>query len=205
MVICSSCTVSILVKQKRIRCSSANCSNQYHQECVKFNETSISRAKWTCPTCSKHSSKGEDDSNGLTKKNSPVPANTSPNASISITNSFQEMVLDEIRSLRSEINKKFAEQHLCLNKFDSSLLCLQKDIKELGSKFSEIRKELDEVTKSVNFLSEVHDDQIKINAENTKIISKLAAENNSLKTQLNDISCHLAEIEQRNVAKRYGI
>lgn len=186
MVLCSSCTTSILVTQKRIKCSSTNCSNQYHQECIKLNDTvNVPRIKWTCPTCKR------------SPKDSPIPSNASPGTSTANMNSFQDMILEEIRGLRAEINKKFAEQQVCLNKFDTSLCNMQKDIKELGLKYSQMRVELDEVTKSVNFLSEGFDDHLERNSENSRLISKLTAENSSLKKQLGDVSAHLAEIEQR--------
>ena len=82
MVLCSSCTTSILVTQKRIKCSSTNCSNQYHQECIKLNDTvNVPRGKSTCPTCKR------------SPKDSQIPSNASPGTSTANMNSFQDMIL----------------------------------------------------------------------------------------------------------------
>ena len=74
---------------------------------------------------------------------------------------------------------------------------MQKDVKELDLKYFQMRVELDEVTKSVNFLSEGCDDDLEKNSENSRLISKLTAENYFLKNKLGDVSAYLAEIEQR--------
>ncbi|XP_046976446.1 uncharacterized protein LOC124542551 [Vanessa cardui] len=61
-----------------------------------------------------------------------------------------------------------------------------------------MRTELEEITKTVSFLSEAHDDQVNINKENSKVISNVVAENNTLRTKLGEITAELAEIEQRS-------
>nr|XP_026490603.1 uncharacterized protein LOC113396764 [Vanessa tameamea] len=201
MVLCSICTASILVTQKRIRCSSTNCPNHYHQECVKYNEsTSISRSKSVCPECDKHYLITENSNLKhicfvITKKKSPIASNKSPD--VCTTNSIQDKILDEIRGLRNEMNDKFKEQQSCLSKFDSTLSNIRKDIQELGTKFTEMRTELDEVVKTVSFLSEIHDDQVNINKENSKLISNFVTENSTLQTKLGEITAALEGIEQR--------
>lgn len=50
-MICAGCNTTILVTQKRIKCCLSKCVHQYHLECVKYDEATTSRAKWTCPIC----------------------------------------------------------------------------------------------------------------------------------------------------------
>lgn len=59
-----------------------------------------------------------------------------------------------------------------------------------------MRNEFDEVSKSVNFLAEHHDDQIELNKKHDTLILKLESENNELSMQLSNLKNKVSQMEQ---------
>ncbi|KAJ0169599.1 hypothetical protein K1T71_014784 [Dendrolimus kikuchii] len=105
-------------------------------------------------------------------------------------------ILDEIRSLRQDMSNRFESQQDSLNKFYSTLNSVQQEIRDMGSQLTTMRDEFDDVSKSVNFLAEHHDEQIILNEKHDTLISKLQSENIKLSSQLNTLKDKMNQMEQ---------
>lgn len=141
MMQCSACNANILVTQKRIKCTNGNCNHNYHAECVKYSDSSLSRAKWTCPICSfPRPTEGENSNTGLPVRGTKehMPKSTSPSTSLSTLKLDTSTILDEIRNLRQDMHSKFETQQDTLEKFCSTLSTVQQEIREMGSQLYNI-------------------------------------------------------------------
>lgn len=185
MMHCSLCPKKILVTQKRVQCTGTNCSRYFHQECVNFNEAASPRSKWLCPECTSVPPKGA----------ALLESSTSLNTSS--MSQQQDSILAELRSLRIEMNNKFEKQQLHLETYNTTLTSIQHDINNVKVTFSKIREEMDGIITSMKFLSDSHDDQIKINEENKTTMSKLIKENSALHAQLSEVTSALALMDQK--------
>lgn len=102
MVFCSACNLNILVTQKRIKCTNGSCANNYHQDCVKYNDNQGLRAKWVCPECIAIRPKSGDNSN-VPVNNKNAKTKLSPSSD---SDSSSSMTFGSIEVL---LNKKFTE------------------------------------------------------------------------------------------------
>ncbi|XP_050362914.1 uncharacterized protein LOC126781849 [Nymphalis io] len=197
MVVCYTCNNNLLVTQKRVKCSNTSCNRHFHADCIKFNEAQSSRAKWVCPICqgpkSKTGNKSSPSDHGKSIKESEID---SPVSLVSNIDS-QDAILQEIRNLRREMNEKFEYQQLSLNDFNTKLSEIRGEVRDLNSKFSIMRKELDQVTNTVQFLSDNFDEQQLINDRYKTDISQLKTESTSLRAQLSKVASLMEQLEQR--------
>ncbi|XP_026331982.1 uncharacterized protein LOC113239276 [Hyposmocoma kahamanoa] len=76
-------------------------------------------------------------------------------------------------------------------------MLMQTEVTDLSTKISSIRADLDEAIHSVQFLSERHDDQVKLNKETEGTIRQLIKDNTLLSAQVADISIKLGHMEQQ--------
>lgn len=191
MVNCSVCNSTILVTQKRIKCTNASCHNNFHQDCLKNFNNTIPRAVWTCAHCSNRK-------RGITSR-SPTPNSVAGrdifDDAVSEVGHFD--LLSEFRALRSELNAKLDKQQLSLDEFNSTLGNIRKEITELSSKFLTLREDLDDAVKAIQFVSTAQNEQSKELAKQSGEVNALKLENSNLRTQINDLNSHILDIEQR--------
>ncbi|XP_045451645.1 uncharacterized protein LOC123660633 [Melitaea cinxia] len=197
---CAACNKAVLVTQKRLKCSSAICSLLYHSECVNCDDSSLTnRATWICPQCAARKPKRDNTNTPIRsqghKQQSPDNASVSPPL-LSMGNPVCDFV-EEIRILRQEISEQFANQRACLDKFDAKLSDVQREVKDLGGKFNSLKKDVDELTKSVQFLSDAHDEQIGLNDEVKNSLSNLNSENQNLRSQIFELEGKMDQLEQQ--------
>ncbi|CAK1581345.1 unnamed protein product [Parnassius mnemosyne] len=195
MTKCSGCKSNVLVTQKRITCCNVSCHRIYHNECVDYTEV-VSRSSWICPVCIMNRKKGDNTNTPVTTQYRIQKDTITPNSTPPTEISNYDPIIAEIRSLRADMNVKFEEQQSSLNDFNVTLTNMRQDIKELGTKFSLMRTELDEVINSLKFLSDFHDEQVKLNDENSSKITKLLAENVKLQSEVSDITTKITVLEQ---------
>lgn len=76
---------------------------------------------------------------------------------------INDTILEEIQHLRSDIIKQFEPQKVSLEKTNSILSKMQTEVAVFSTKISSIGVDLDGAIDCVQFLSEWHDDQVKLN------------------------------------------
>ncbi|CAH2092602.1 unnamed protein product [Euphydryas editha] len=197
---CAACNKAVLVTQKRLKCSSVICSLLYHSECVNCDDNSLTnRATWVCPQCAVKKPKRDNTNTPIRNQGQKQqsPDNASVSAPLLSTDGLVCDFMKEIRLLRQEIKEQFANQRACLDKFDAKLSAVQKEVRDLGGKFIDLKKDVDELTKSVQFLSDTHDEQIRLNDEVKKSLSNLNSENQNLRSQIFVLEGKMDQLEQQ--------
>lgn len=100
MVLCAVCKESVLVTQKRIRCSNSKCAQQFHNECIAFSDSPTLRSKWVCPSCITNKPKVGDNSNRPIQSKVMKANEQLPNFNeLSNDSSVQPLTLDNIEKL----------------------------------------------------------------------------------------------------------
>ncbi|CAH2211645.1 jg214 [Pararge aegeria aegeria] len=199
--LCSACNINVLVTQKRIRCTIGNCALLYHNDCVYYDDTApSSRATWICPSCTANKPKQDNTNTPIQSKNRKQQAlenNPIPPPLLTVASSDQDTIINEIRNLRLEMKQHFENQQASLKNFDSKLSEVQKEVRILGGHFTSLREDVDELTKSVQFLSDAHDAQLGSSEETRKSITHLSSENQNLRLQLTELNSKLDLLEQQ--------
>ncbi|XP_069362737.1 uncharacterized protein [Maniola hyperantus] len=200
--LCAACNSNVLVTQKRLKCSVGSCGLLYHSECVNYDDTNPSnRATWVCPSCTASKPKQDNSNTPIQGRNrkqlSPDNATVLPPLLGTTSGPNQEIIINEIRNLRREMKEHFENQQVCLNKFDAKLTEVQKEVRDLGGKFCTLKEEVDELTKSVQYLSNAYDDQIGLNAESKKSLENLNMENQNLRSQMTELNSKIDHFEQQ--------
>lgn len=189
MVHCSECKLNILVTQRRIKCTNPDCQHNYHQDCVKYNDTTTARSKWICPDCTIPRPKSGN-----------TPLSMSKNKDISDASApllgSQELILLEIRNLRQEMLDKFECQKSAFERFNAILCKVQMDMSELDSKCSGLREDLNGAINTLQFLSACHDDQQKLNEKTKSDFLEFTKCSNSLQPKLSELNHKIAYMEQ---------
>ncbi|CAG9793362.1 unnamed protein product [Diatraea saccharalis] len=186
------------------------CTSLYCLACLNINENSINEVnskqleKLKCPSCSNVTKRKNDDCSPARPRR--VTGTLKPatlindNSSSSTTPVHQEnnnLILEEIRQLRNDMNLRFEAQQANFEKSNAILSKLKNEVNDLGNSISSIRSDLDGAIGSLEFLSKCHDNQIKINNETKSTISELAKDNASLRSQMGDLTIKLTFIEQQ--------
>ncbi|CAH0728011.1 unnamed protein product, partial [Brenthis ino] len=197
MVLCSTCNVSILVSQKRIKCTNGTCFLLYHIDCVNYNDNSgTSRSKWICLAFTAiRPSEGNTNTSLPTKNRKENSPDNLPQPSSEQNIKYQNVILNEIRNLRMEMKEHFDNQQECLHKFNSTLSQVQRDVKELGT--GSLKNEVDKISKSMQFFSYAHDAQTIINEKTEKTLSNILTENNNMRVYINDLNTKMSQLEQQ--------
>ncbi|XP_028176891.1 uncharacterized protein LOC114364788 [Ostrinia furnacalis] len=214
---CAGCD-SRLLDNEHLKCNT--CTSFFCLACLSINKGSVSEidpkqlAKLKCPSCSNVTRRNNDDSSPVrpghmggmlkpnttgiqtrnNKKNISTPEQ-SPQVNYDAT---QHAILAEIRSLRCDMNKQFESQQANLDKSNAILSSLQKEVLDLGARFSSMRADLDGAIESIQFLSDHHDTQSKLNSDNVTTISRLLKDNMTLQSQVSSINAKLSQIEQQS-------
>ncbi|VVD05230.1 unnamed protein product, partial [Leptidea sinapis] len=177
------------IQKRGLKCSAVSCALLYHSECVKYNDvTPSNRATWVCPSCTARKPKYDNSNTPFQgsnrKQQTPDNATVLPPL-LGMTSGQNQEVINEIRNLRREMKEHFENQQTCLNKFDAKLIEVQKE------------EEVDELTKSVQYLSNAYDDQIGLNEESKKILSNLNVVNQNLRSQMTELNSKIDHLEQQ--------
>ncbi|CAH2208395.1 jg4600 [Pararge aegeria aegeria] len=194
---CSACNSSISVTQKRVKCSNSDCLLLYHSECVNYDEISTHRSKWICPTCVASRPKEDNSNTPISNKGKGIQRAEVVLSPTSVDLSL-DSIMSEIRSFRTEMNKKLEHQQTTLSNFNVALKKLQEEVTGVIINFTGIQEELNEAIKSLKFLSDCHDDQNTLNKELTARISKLESENSELRSKSSEIEFKISQLEQQS-------
>lgn len=197
---CAACNKAVLVTQKRLKCSNVICSLLYHSECVNCEDSSLTnRATWVCPQCVARKPKRDNTNTPIRSQGhkQQSPENASVSSHLLSTGIPVCDIVEELRILRQEMSEQFANQRACLDKFDAKLSDVQREVKDLGGKFNSLKKDVDELTKSVQFLSDTHDEQVGLNDDVKKSLSNLNSENQNLRSQIFVLEGKMDQLEQQ--------
>lgn len=174
MVSCSLCTNSILVSQKRIKCTS--CNHQYHKECVNFTGD---RSAFICGTCKKETTE--------TSRTAIPPSDSREN------NDFQNLV----NSNNESINLRQFQQMLN-NTLDIKIREMEQRLQEIMR--NEIRTEIEklksEFTIATDWLQEEQVDLKASLADSNKTIAKLETDISAMQTEINSLKNRLYDTEK---------
>lgn len=198
-MICAGCEERLL-DDNHLKCNA--CNSKYCLACLSIEQKNVTGmdckqlAKLKCPSCVNVTKRKNDDCSpvrqtyaaGMVK---PIGKTQPPPQGINDT------ILEEIRRLRSDMNKQFETQKASLERTNSILAIMQTEVADLSTKISSIRSELDGAIDSVQFLSEWHDDQVKLNKETEGTIHQLVKNNNLLSAQVADMNIKLGLMEQQ--------
>lgn len=198
-MICNACNSSISVTQKRVKCSSGDCSLLYHSECVNYDENTTQRSKWICPECVASRPKQDNSNTPISvkgKRMQPTEEILSPTSPGSLKLSLNS-IMSEIRSFRTEMCTKLESQQCTLDTFNGTLKKLQEEVKGIITNFTVIQDELNEAVKSLNFLSNFQDEQRVLNENLIERISKLESENSALRNKSCETEFKIAQMEQQ--------
>lgn len=123
--------------------------------------------------------------------------NTDPRKPPGCTKGELSTVLAAIESLRFDMNGRFNTQQTQFEEFKNTLVQVRGDVADLNKKFATMRNDLEEKSKSIEFLSGCQDDQVVINTDLKAKIKKLETENSSLLGSMSDLNQKVAQMEQQ--------
>ncbi|XP_069357744.1 uncharacterized protein [Maniola hyperantus] len=176
----------------------ADCSDYFHFLCLGIDEEQSAslanqyKATWRCPNCITRQKRGGDNSN------TPV---RSPQISTAAK------TLDDICTVSSPAICSREEQNIMLG--ENSMATMINDIKKsvieavqstlqnmLDSKFSELTKQISELSTSVSFFSTKYDEITKRLEMRDKEVTELSARNRSLEATVKDLTHRVSTMEQ---------
>lgn len=195
MVTCSACNVVVLVTQKRIKCTSAGCSKNYHQDCVDYADSPAARSIWVCPACVAARPKGGDNTNtpvqGKSQKSvsdsKPVAVAAEP---LSQACGSRGVAADNSRSRNAAFTLGDVKELL-----RSEMSQMRADIATvknfIQNEFGPLKAEVKELKESVAFFDVKYDDLVKRVEGLEKKVSALG----SSKAELKEVKSTIAKID----------
>lgn len=105
-------------------------------------------------------------------------------------------ILAAIDDLRRDMNERFNAQQGNFDQFNKTLLQLRAEVSDLNNKFITIKKDFDELSNTVVFLSGLQDEQVVINSESREKLRKLENENSSLMCTVSELNARVGQMEQ---------
>lgn len=230
MAMCSACKQSLLVAQKRIKCT--KCTLVYHLECLNIkNDNTNFRSTWLCPECIASTPKGDNSETPLRLK-SQQKDNTQSDSPTETSNNMTEQVLSSseiynlLRDIKSELNLFRSDNRKQIDNFKTEIISLiEEKNKEYDNKIGKltatvdkcmqditnINKSYTDLQESYSFLFKQHDETIdKLNSAQ-KDIKSLNGEIKTLRNSIkntDELSPRINYLEQQYRAKNieiYGI
>lgn len=107
-------------------------------------------------------------------------------------------ILAAIEGLREDMNARFNVQQDNFDQFKISLSQLRAEVTDISNKFTSFRKEFDEKSITIDFLSGCQDEQVATNNEFRQKLKKLETFNLPLQNTVSELTSRVAEMEQHS-------
>ncbi|CAG5016480.1 unnamed protein product [Parnassius apollo] len=145
---CGACG-KFLSKADSIRC---NCSAAFHKACVAIPETSSVKGAWVCPGC-KIKKPREDNTSTPVKGLADTYQSTPNSKNNSADNTTEELKVDLVLEIRSELKAIREEVHECrleISEFKATLSSFEIRMNEIETRISALENKNSQIASSSN-------------------------------------------------------